>query len=189
VARSAGDFDGDGLGDVALGAYLAPDIGERSQSGIIDVLFGSREIPAAIDLADECEFRILGKHSWDHAGRFLATGDLDGDGKDELLVGIPLGDPQSADGSLRLQAGLLGIVRGRAKSEFPDSLDLATASFDHLISGIDAEDQMPMGIAVVDLDGDAKRDLVVGVPLASARANDSPQGGEVYFLLGKSRSW
>jgi hypothetical protein len=187
---TAGDFDGDGLGDFAASAYRAPEAGDRALSGTVDIVFGRANPPAAIDLATTCEARILGGAPWDHTGRCLKAGDLNGDGKDDLLVGVPFGDPLGADGLLRNQAGFVGVLMGRARSDFADTLDLAAGgAFDHVIEGVDANDQLPFAMEVLDIDGDGRQDVVLSAPFAAGRANERPQSGDVYFLLGASRSW
>jgi hypothetical protein len=185
----AGDIDGDGFGDLLIGSYLAPEEGERAQSGVMDAVFGGFVVPEAIDLGGPPEFRIVGARYFDHLGQFMHAGDLNGDGLDEVLVGAPYADPFDADGTPRLQAGILGVMLGRAKKFFPDTLDLSTAQCDHLINGADGGDNMPKGIEVLDLDADGKADLVIGAPEAKGSENKLTQAGEIYFLFGASRSW
>jgi hypothetical protein len=174
-----------------IAAYRGPEPADavRGLAGIIDVIFGSKEPPAPIDLAASTQFRILGARYYDKTGQYLRTGDLNGDGRAELVVGIPFGDAPDSTNTLRLQCGLVGIVMGRARADFPDTLDLATTPFDHLLRGAEAEDQIPMGLEVLDIDADGKQDLVIGAPFTSGPDNARPRCGEIYFLLGASRSW
>jgi len=185
----AGDLDGDEFGDIVVASQLAPEVGPRTQTGIVDVLFGGFVVPEAIDLAGPAEFRIIGKSYFDHAGACLRAGDMNGDGRDELFVGVPLADPFGPDGVPRLSGGEIGVILGRPKAQFPDTLDLQTGEFDYVIQGADEEDNTPGAIEVVDIDADGEADLVVGAPGAAGKNNVLRQAGEIYFLLGSSRDW
>ncbi len=190
-SAAVGDLDGDGLGDFVVAAYRAPDETNvtRGLAGVVDVLFGRREMPQSIDLATTREFRVLGASYYDRTGHFLTTGDLNGDGRADVLLGAPFGDATEADGSLRLQCGFVGVVMGRPRPEFPDSLDLVSGAYDHVLRGAEAMDQIPMGLAVLDIDADGKDDVVIGAPNTAGRDNARRDCGEIYFLLGASRSW
>ncbi|MCB9797220.1 MAG: FG-GAP repeat protein [Alphaproteobacteria bacterium] len=83
MLRPAGDVDGDGLDDVLLADRTASVGGV---SGGCAVLFLS-PLPEAQELAD-APARICADDSYDHLGQDSdARGDLDGDGRADLLVG------------------------------------------------------------------------------------------------------
>ena len=86
----AEDLNGDGLDDAIIGAPNADGRG-RSDSGSAYVVFGSVD-PAPVDLADAIGrgFRIDGAATRDRAGTSVANaGDVNGDGRNDLLVGAP----------------------------------------------------------------------------------------------------
>jgi hypothetical protein len=190
-SAAAADVDGDSLGDFLVSAYRAPgdDNDPRALAGAVDVVFGRRDRPTSIDLAQGAEYRVLGANYFDSMGRYLAARDLNGDGRAEMLLGAPLGDAEEASGMPRLQSGLVGIVSGHPRAAGPDSLDLASAPFDHLIRGAEAGDEIPGAIQILDIDADGKMDIVIGAPSAAGRDNVGSHTGEVYFLLGASHSW
>ena len=88
----------------------------------------------------------------DAFGRSLATGDLDGDGRADLAIGVP-----NANGSSARRAGATAVVYGSAAI-----LDTARAQqFD----GPSVENGLGgFAVSIVDLDGDGVEDLAVGVP-------------------------
>ena len=79
-AVAAGDFNGDGYDDAAVGAY-AYDLGQTDE-GIVFVYYGS-----ATGLATSAAWYWDADVATAQAGRALAAGDLNGDGIDDLIVG------------------------------------------------------------------------------------------------------
>jgi len=79
----AGDVNGDGLGDVLVGARLADPNG--SAAGTVYVVFG--EVTGSVDLAD-ADVRIDGEVEYEYFGCAVAgAGDVNDDGLDDLLMG------------------------------------------------------------------------------------------------------
>jgi hypothetical protein len=97
---SIGDFNGDGLSDVAVGA---PENGGRS--GRAYTFFGP--LTGTIS-ASNADFLISGS-SQDQLGMSVAGGDLNGDGVTDLIVGAP----QFADGA----HGYAGVFFGTAATQ------------------------------------------------------------------------
>src|SRR6186997_1409329 len=96
---SAGDFNGDGFKDVALGMWMTNgDTPTRTQGGTVYVIFGKATQAASVDMAalGTNGVRIEGALAGDHLGWSLApAGDVNGDGKDDLLIGTPWADPST----------------------------------------------------------------------------------------------
>ena len=116
-----GDFDGDGLADLAFSAPHGSPFG-RVNAGIVYVLFGQVGVwPASVDLAGPLPpamgslrvaqlFGAAGNAVGD-AGDTLsysaAAGDVDGDGRDDLITNEMLGNGTSA-----VDVGNLIVVNG-----------------------------------------------------------------------------
>ncbi len=88
----AGDVNGDGFGDVIVGAWGTESNG--IQSGSSYVVFGKASgFDAQMDLSSmdgRNGFRLDGENVLDHSGRSVSgAGDVNGDGLDDLLVGAP----------------------------------------------------------------------------------------------------
>jgi len=104
-AVAVGDFDGDGWGDVAVGATgEAP--GSDPRSGVVFVFRGT---PGGIQPWQVLDQAGLGSNEADDQfGTALAAGDFNGDGLDDLAVGAP-GEAPGADPS---GAGFVFVFRG-----------------------------------------------------------------------------
>jgi hypothetical protein len=94
AALASGDFNADGRDDLAIGVpgedlsllQRGMDYGD----GAVNVLYGSRRGLTAVGSEVWSQTILDGKpRYYDRFGTSLATGDLNGDGDDELVVGVP----------------------------------------------------------------------------------------------------
>ena len=86
-----GDFDGDGFDDLVVGVPFEG-IGGHRDAGAVQVLFGSGAGLSAEgnEFWDQDSPGILGvSERSDAFGYSVASGDFDGDGFDDLAVGVP----------------------------------------------------------------------------------------------------
>jgi len=180
-ATSAGDLDGDGVSDVAVGWS-----GRSSVPGLP---------PAALLFTDgdtDRDALLLGPAGSAAGAALLAPGDLDGDGADDLLVGAPGGDGQVwlvpgpitedrqlSDEAARLQgaadaalgSGLMwadgavwvqqGVAWHRVEGDWAGTLTIATDEITAEARG---------ALSVGDADGDGAPDVLLGMPTADAVA-------------------
>ncbi|WP_248959063.1 FG-GAP repeat protein [Sphaerisporangium perillae] len=163
----AGDFDGDGCADLAIGAseeFAGTPVPDGADgNGIVYLLRGTAN---GLRAAGTLDVTRLGRsRDTDRFGAALAAGDLDGDGDDELVVGIP---GLSEGGG----AGIFGL-KGRAASGKGTLITQATSwvAQDHLET-----DQFGAALAVGDFDGDGKAELAVGAPSHTIGATTSGGG-------------
>lgn len=168
---TTGDFNGDGKDDVAFGYYHAEVLGWSSPgySGVFWGLLGDEALDAEYDLFQgEFDFKVYGSPSVYGMGESLATGDLNGDGYDELILLASDGNPSSVN-----------VVSGRADmaglSGDIQSLRSQVISF-NVNQGYGA-------LAAGDIDLDGRADLLIGNPFASPNA--VMWAGEAYLFMGQ----
>ena len=163
-AVAIGDFDGDGVGDLAVG-IPGEDLGTAYNAGAVRVHYslpgtGPDGGPGrkANQYLNEA---ILGSapNSYAYFGSSLATGDFDGDSYDDLAVGA-YGD----DVSTFNQAGSVFVVYGG-----PSGLDTSRRQRLHQGSfantgNPEAGDWFGFSLASADFDQNGACDLAVGAP-------------------------
>jgi hypothetical protein len=175
----AGDVNGDGLADVVLGAPEA-DANGRGGSGTAFVVFGRREASGAVDLAalGGAGFRIDGAAALDNAGAAVAgAGDVNGDGRADVVVGAPRAGNNSRPGS-----GSVAVVFGTGQAAAVDLATLGGAGF--RIDGAAALDNAGAAVAGAgDVNGDGRADLVMGAPQAGN--NSRPGSGSADVVFGR----
>jgi hypothetical protein len=175
---AAGDFNGDGFGDILAGAPLAggPD-GGRPGAGEAYVIFGSAQPQPVIDLAQEAPVRIIGEKAGDNLGFTVAAGDVNGDGTGDLLIGA-----RFAAAGNRPSAGKVYVLYGR--EGLSGGFDMAAGEHDVLVTGADTGDFLSIALTAGDVNGDGTADIIMGASGGSGPAGDRPGAGEVRVLLG-----
>ncbi len=161
LVASAGDLDGDGVPDVV--ATAGRDFpGSVARSGRVRA-FSGKDGRLLFSLEDQAEPESLG-------ASVAAAGDMDGDGRPDLLVGAPDGSP----GGLR-RAGRVLVLSGK------------DGSLLRAIAGTEAVANLGASVAAAaDLDGDGVPDVLAGAPLASRPG--LANAGEVRAYSGKTGS-
>lgn len=160
-----GDFDGDGVGDVAIGVP-----GERVAVGLDN--FGEGAV--AVLYGTPTGLSADGNQRWDEDspgvpgmpeqvgmfGAALASGDFDGDGADDLAIGAPFRDVSSA-----FSAGLVVVLRGSAgdglTSTGAQRLTQASAG---VPSKPEQDDEFGTALAAADYGRSGRDDLAIGAP-------------------------
>ncbi len=89
VSLCTADLNGDGMEDLIAGAPY-PTVSGETKSGEACIFYGRPSWPSLIDLAaDSADCRLSGPAIGDLFGSAIASGDVNGDGVDDLVVGAP----------------------------------------------------------------------------------------------------
>lgn len=162
-AFATGDFDGDGLMDLAIGAP-----GDAS-SGSVHIWWGTGAGLTAAVVLDQSRFGA--GQPGDRYGAALVSGDFDGDGFDDLAVGAA--HASSGAGAVFLwRGGWSGLVPWHHVGQSGLGVDEPGDSFgEALASG--------------DFDGDGFDDLAIGAPGEAPDA--ASRSGLVFIFRGGPR--
>ena len=168
---ASGDLNDDGVDDLVVGAQSA-DPGGRVNAGETYVMFGPL-VAGTLELSTQADLTINGVDGSDLFRIDVATGDVDNDGIEDLIIGGRGGDPggRSLAGETRVVFGPLGT----------GTLELSTGT-DLTVNGIDASDQSGIGVASGDVNHDGKDDLIIGACCANPGGRTA--AGETYVLFG-----
>lgn len=122
-------------------------------------------------------FRIDGAEQYDYAGTAVATaGDVNGDGRSDVLVGAPGADPNGKSSS-----GTVYVVFGKASNTVVNLRGLGTSGFQ--IHGANVNDRLGASLALAgDVNGDGRADLLLGAPTASNTGRI--ESGSAYVVYG-----
>jgi FG-GAP repeat len=189
---AAGDFNGDGLIDLAVGVPLE-DVGAVDDAGAVNVIYGS---PTGLNatnnqlwtqdspsIADQAE-------TGDQFGGALTAGDFNGDGSADLGVGAQFEDV----GALSL-AGAVNVIYGSPSGLNATSDQLWTQGSSGIAGQAETGDQFGGALTAGDFNADGSVDLAVGAEfeaigtLASAGAVNVIYGSPAGLSATNNQIW
>jgi hypothetical protein len=171
VVAGVGDVSGDGYPDVAVAAPVADPHSEAS--GAVYILFSTPGVGVESGSLSGADVTILGRAGYNYAGLGLASGDVNGDGTNDVLIGAP-GNDVGGDNT-----GTIYILYG----DLGASATIEASSIGDFLMGEEEEDGVGSVMAVADLDGDGVDEILVG---AGSNSGGGPSAGALYIVQGPS---
>ena len=198
VVSNAGDFNGDGIDDIIIGASDANPVG-NSSTGESYLVFGDANIGKAGTIDPEMldgnnGFILRGIDPNDASGESVSkAGDINGDGFDDVVIGAPGAYPNGKiypSGTI-IGSGASYVVFGSDDVVSNGVLELASLNGNNgfVINGIDPFDSLGISVSNAgDINGDGIDDIILGAPFASSyETNGNAYIGESYVVFGKSQ--
>ena len=171
AAHAAGDFNGDGIDDLAIGAPEEDYLGDVD-AGVVIIVYGTTRglDRAGATVWSEALYTNGGGTTNGQFGHALASGDFNDDGFDDLAIGSPGFDFPGAN------TGRIYILKGTASGL--QNLQEISQNFGGAAN--EAGDRFGQSLAVGDFNGDGRDDLAAGSP-----GENSGQGA-IFWFLGSS---
>ncbi|MET9493420.1 FG-GAP-like repeat-containing protein [Streptomyces sp. NPDC006552] len=164
-SAAVGDIDGDGFGDIAIGAFWGRTTADGPIGGRVVINYGSAKgVSARTQTLTEESGNIPGdSEDWDKFGSSVALGDIDGDGRADLAIGAQQEDFRGADGQMYYRAGSVTLLYGSA--EGADTTD-RVQYFHQASPGVPGAWRsgaaFGSNVLMNDLNGDHRADVAVG---------------------------
>ena len=176
AALAAGDIDGDGCDDLAIGVPEATAAG-RANAGSVVVVLGHEDGLDESESVTELTWGSLpgGPRKGDRAGSAVAIGDIDCDGRGDVVIGVP-----GRDIGGRTNAGALAVAAGTDSG--PDQPDRVIRQRKGLKGRLHAKARVGESVVTAHIDDDGCHDLLVGAP--GTEVDDRPKAGAVHLAWG-----
>lgn len=183
AALAAGDFDKNGTDDLAIGVPREDvTVGPTTylQAGAIHILYGFQVSNGLSGAGDQLWYQgiegiINTPEDNDWFGWALVAADFDGDGDDDLAVGVP-------------RESLAAVEQGLVHVFYSNGSILSTSFQDFwtqgIVEGAPEEDRFGNSLGAGDFNGDGMADLAAGVQYEDVGSNVN--AGAVNIIYGKS---
>jgi len=186
---SSGDFNGDGKDDLAVGVPFEKTEDGLENPGTVNVIYGSSSglsttSPIFNQVWQQGSGLAEAPNNGDLFGWSLSSGDFNGDGKDDLAVGVPF---ESIAGETIHSVGMVQVIYG-SSSGLSATSPLADQLWEQGLNGLDdvaeSNDNFGFSLSSGDFNGDGKDDLAVGVPFESIMNNTVKFVGKLQVIYG-----
>jgi hypothetical protein len=182
-----GNVIGDNNLDIIIGAKLTNPEGRVNAGTVYVIAGGTRsQLGKNIDLSVagsgpsvKPEVRIDGVRPDDRLGFAVAAGDINADGRDDIIMGARHAQYNSSFEN----TGVTYVVYGRRNQD--TSINLTTEA-DVYIYGADSHDNSGWALTTGNINGDEYEDIFIGAPYADGVNNGQRDAGETYVIYGKS---
>jgi hypothetical protein len=205
---AAGDFDGDGFDDLAIGSPYDT-VNTMPAAGVVHVVYGSTTgINSRRNIA-LAQSRLTGSsvEPRDEFGASLAVGDFNADGADDLAVGVPgdkvatavrtdtihdnagdLGRISFPDYPYAPSAGSVNVFYGARRSGIQTSnYETWTQDSRGIQERAEEGDDFGRALTTGDLNGDRRDDLAIGVPKEDiVFVTNQKDAGAVHVIHGSA---
>ena len=179
---TAGDFDGDGLADLAVGVWRE-NVGTAANSGAVNVLYGTAGglTGAGSQFLSQDSPGVAGVvEPDDEVGAAVGAGDFNRDRFADLAVGTPGEDYAGAPD----RGGAVTVLRGSAGGLTGVGSQLFTQDSPGVPGVAESGDNLGMALAVGDFAGDGFADLAVG---GAEDVDTAEDAGAINVLPGSAR--
>ncbi len=159
---ATGDLDGDGAREIIIGSAMS-DYGSRNSCGVVYIFRGNRQWHDFKQFSlssSQADIKIVGASNYEYLGRGVAAGDVDGDGFDDLLIGV-----EGKDFSGRNNAGCVYVFKGGANfftTSFIDTASIPGGVSYYTIKGASAYEGIGTSVATGDYNHDGRADIFIG---------------------------
>lgn len=176
----AGDFNGDGADDLAVAIFGADEVVDFS--GAVLLIYGKAKVGLTSQNARELTEAGLGHVTNSTGGGFgitLAAGDINGDDRDDLVIGSPWLTRNNG-----ANAGGVYVLLGTANGISPTGSALLDEQTPNVPGTAQAGDQFGSSLGFGDFNGDGYADLMIGAPSDDDGA--VANSGMVFVLPGSA---
>jgi len=183
-AIASGDINNDGIDDLIIGAAGA-DFGTNAEVGETYIIFGSEaDFTADFDLSSldgVNGFMISGFDVNENSGGTITSGDINGDGIDDVIL-------KGTGGNGFLNRGVVYVIYG-SENLFSPTVFLSDLNGTNgfVINGIDSQDAIGFALGIGDINNDAIDDLLISS--ISANQQGAINAGEVYVVFGNEQGF
>jgi hypothetical protein len=174
-----GDLNGDSYADILMGNYVAPS-DDGLNVGRVEIVFGGSKLHPLLDISQNSSKHttIWGNDALDFTGISVASGDINGDGIEDAIIGA--NQNFHFDGR-----GVVYIIYGR--NSWPQQINLNSRGGSLTgvtrIYGKASQNFLGSEVASGDVNNDGFADVIIGAFGAGPQA-EAGREGEVYIFYG-----